>query len=643
MKFADKPAFKTLLVLVAAILTILFVSVTGGSSASADTDGPTYAYGNSSLVIDVDENKVLHVKENLRVGFLQSVAGLRRRIPAKTASYKNSNGKAVKSGSFLASISNVSASVKRKDAQTWETAQTDFAKNGTDYYLSIDNPNGRFDVWEQGHDERQYDFILEYDYSFSDDGAGDNAFAINFFDEVDPLWFYYDGDENNVARLSVTVNMPKEFDGTLAGVFFGKTDVSESAELACNGKTVTASVAFKDINGYSLRIPLSDGYFDTHVTYYPFYWWFVGLVGVIIIIELIMTYVYRGRKPVCPVEVTPPVVNPLHYSAYWHGYPQRKDVSTIILRWARMGCIKITKDGKRDLILTKLKPLPEECTVAEEQYFNELFRYGDKFYSRETRGRENRARKNGIRYKVNALIEESEKPTPFVPQVERTKMYVDILSVMSLAVVFTYFILLCKDWIWLTVLVPFLFAAFLPLIKLFPLSGEMRKLKQISIPLFRGISFVALFGLFPFWFLLYILFATQYMPQYDYIHLTVISIALVAVSFFILPKFIKKRTKEANELYGKMLGFKRFIQLVKLPQMELILQENPDYYYDVLPYCMVMGLSKKLDRQMSNLNVAVPDWADGFSPAKFAEELFYSVKHAIVTRKKKDKKSTRRL
>lgn len=643
MKFADKTAVKTLLVLFAVVLIILFVSLTGGGSALADTDGPSYAYGNSSMVIDVDENKVLHVKENLKVGFLHSVSGLTRRIPAKTASYKNGNGRAVKSGSFLASINNVSASVKRSDAESWETAQTDFGKNGTDYYLSIDNPNGRFDVWEKGHDERQYEIILEYDYSLSEDAAGNNAFAITFFDEVDPLWFYYGGDKQNIARLNVTVNMPKEFDGTLAGVYFGNTDVSENATLSCNGKTVTASVAFKDINGYSLRIPLYDGYFNTHVTYYPFYWWFVGLVGVIIIIELIMTYIYRGRKPVCPVEVTPPVVNPLHYSAYWHGYPLRKDVSTVILRWAQMGCIKITKDGKKDLILTKLKPLPEECTFAEEQYFNELFRFEDKFYSRETRGWANRARKSGIRYKVSALVEESEKPTPFVPQVERTKMFVDILSIMSLAVVFTYFILLCKDWIWLTVLFPFLFSAFVPLVKLFPVSGQFRSLKQTDIALFRGISLISLFILIPFGFLLYILFVTQYMPQYDYIHLTLISIALVFVSFFILPKFIKKRTEEANALYGKMLGFKRFIQLAKLPQMELILQENPNYYYDVLPYCMVMGLSKKLDRQISYLNVAVPDWADGFSPAKFAEEMFYSVRHAIITRRKKDKKSTRRI
>ena len=118
--------------------------------------------------------------------------------------------------------------------------------------------------------------------------------------------------------------------------------------------------------------------------------------------------------------------------------------------------------------------------------------------------------------------------------------------------------------------------------------------------------------------------------------MTVISLIWALFGFFILPEFIKKRTDGAQKLYGRMLGFKRFIRLADLPRMELLLKDNPDYFYDVLPYCMVMGLSKKIDNQMQYLGVAVPDWADGFNPANFAQELFYSVTHAIIVSRKKN-------
>jgi len=633
---ALKIAFIVILLFAVFAISSFFFS---RGTAKADDDGsPAYAYGNSSLEIDVNENKVLHVKENLKVGFLRSVSSITRRIPAKTRSYKNRNGKTVRSGSFLAGISNPSATVKRADAGIEKIAETSFNKNGTDYYLSVGNPDGRFDIWEKGHDERQYEIVLEYDYDLSDDGAGKNAFALTFFDEVNPKWFYYGDDKTNVAKLNVTVNMPKPFDGGLSKVYFGSENATDRSALQYTENSVSFSVPFNDINRNSLRIPLSDGYFDTKVTYYPVYWLFAGFVGVLILACIILTVIYRGRKLVAPVEVMPPVVNPLHYSAYWHGYPQRKDVCTIVLRWAQLGCITIEKDGKRDLILEKLKPLPDESTGAEKRYFNELFRYGDKFYSRETRGFKNRRRKNELRYKVNELVEESEKPTPFVPAVERAKVIVNLLSLFTLAVMFTYFITLSNDWIWIAAVFIYVGFAFIPLIKLSSEFREMRNLKQSDTRLFRGISLLSLTILIPFAFFCYILFTAQYMSQYDYIHATAISIVWVFISFAVLPEFIKKRNEEAQKLYGRMLGFKRFILLADLPRMEMLLKDNPDYFYDVLPYCMVMGLSGKIDREMRYLQVAVPDWAVGFNPAYFAEELFYSVKHAVIVRKKRDKR-----
>lgn len=632
-----KNKLKVILIVALCFIAILLSVTLSGGRASADSDdSPAYAYDKSSIEIDVNENKILHVKENLNVGFVRSVKHISRRIPAKTASYKNKNGKLVKGSSFLAKLSNISATITDESSKKSYDAETDYDKNGTCYYLRIYNPDGKFALWDET-DKKKYQITLEYDLDLSDDAAGANSLVFNFFDEYDPLWFYYDDDCSNFAKLTVTVNMPKSFDDKLAGVYYDKTDVSGSSGLGIDGNAVTFSVPIKNTSGYSLRMLLDDGYFITEVTYYPFYWIFFGAIAVLIAICLGATFAMRGRKPVCPVEIEPPVVNPMHYSAYWHGYPHRKDVSTIILHWARLGCIRISKDGKKDLVLTKLKPLPEDCSNAEKRYFNCLFKYGDEFHSKQTRGFQNYRRKNEIREKVADLIEESEKPTPFVAGVEWTRMFLLVICVIIVAVLFAYFMTLSGDWIFMIALSMFLFIGIVPLVKLSPSLREVDKMKQRNPRYYKLMRILSLGAFIPFIIFFWIFVTTQYMGVYDYAGLTFIVIGWVLACLYVLPLFLKKRTEEAQKLYGRMLGFAQFIRLAKVPEMERILKDNPDYYYDVLPYCMIMGLSKKLDRQMRDLQVAVPDWAEGFDAQYFAEELFYTVKHAVITRKKRDK------
>ncbi len=624
---ALKSVFISILLCAALLASAVLFSGLNGETANAESS-ISYAFNDSSVEITVDENKILHVKESLQVGFVKSLSQISRSIPSTVYSYKNRGGKAVKGGKFLAEVKNVTAEVDGA------TAQVNIEKNSANYKLAVTNPDGDFKLWNEAEAERFYNVALEYDYDLSDDGAGKSAFAFTAID-YEPYWFYHNGDRNDIAKLTVTVNMPKALDGAHAKVYSENNDISESAGLEVNGNSLTYTVTFKDIDEKQLRIALDDNYFLTHVTFYPMYWLFAGLVLIIMLICIILTVIFRGKRPLSPVEVEPPVINPMHYSAYWNGYPQRKDVATIILYWARLGCIKITKDGKKDLILTKLKPLPDNCNFAEKQYFNELFRYGAVYRSKDTRGFKNRIRKDRLRFAVNALVEESEKPTPFVPQVERTKKFVNILAVIGIAAMFIYFIMLNADIGSMLGIPLFLGLSLIFIVKLSPIFSGLDNLKQRNAARFLKVVSVMLFALVPVGLFIGAMLYMVYMPQYDYFHFTEISVAWLAICILVLPAFIKRRTDGAQKLYGRMLGFKRFIQLADLPKMELLLKDNPDYFYDVLPYCMVMGLSEKIDNQMQYLGVAVPDWADGFNPAKFAQELFYSVDHAIIVSRKK--------
>ena len=55
--------------------------------------------------------------------------------------------------------------------------------------------------------------------------------------------------------------------------------------------------------------------------------------------------------------------------------------------------------------------------------------------------------------------------------------------------------------------------------------------------------------------------------------------------------FMTQRTKSSIELMGKILGLKNFIEKAELNRINILVEENPNYFYNILPYAYVMGLT----------------------------------------------------
>jgi uncharacterized membrane protein YgcG len=72
------------------------------------------------------------------------------------------------------------------------------------------------------------------------------------------------------------------------------------------------------------------------------------------------------------------------------------------------------------------------------------------------------------------------------------------------------------------------------------------------------------------------------------------------------------------EMMGKLLGFKRFIETARMPQLEMLIDENPEYYYDVLPYAMVFGLTEHWAKQFENMKITEPNWYTGYDNTMFS-------------------------
>ena len=56
---------------------------------------------------------------------------------------------------------------------------------------------------------------------------------------------------------------------------------------------------------------------------------------------------------------------------------------------------------------------------------------------------------------------------------------------------------------------------------------------------------------------------------------------------------IAQPTEYRLEMAGRLLGLRKFIEESELPRIRALAAENPEYFYDVLPYASVFGLEEE--------------------------------------------------
>ncbi|MBR2341788.1 MAG: DUF2207 domain-containing protein [Clostridia bacterium] len=69
------------------------------------------------------------------------------------------------------------------------------------------------------------------------------------------------------------------------------------------------------------------------------------------------------------------------------------------------------------------------------------------------------------------------------------------------------------------------------------------------------------------------------------------------------------RTEEYNRTLGDILGFKDFIKVTEEDKIKFMLEENPELYYDILPYAQVLDVTDEWEDKFKNITLQPPQWA----------------------------------
>ena len=93
------------------------------------------------------------------------------------------------------------------------------------------------------------------------------------------------------------------------------------------------------------------------------------------------------------------------------------------------------------------------------------------------------------------------------------------------------------------------------------------------------------------------------------------SAAVRVAAFF--TSIMSRRTEYGDRILEKVLGFREFIETAEKEKLEMMFESNPSYFYNILPYAMVLGLSAKWSAHFEGLAISPPVWYRGYHYDRF--------------------------
>ena len=64
---------------------------------------------------------------------------------------------------------------------------------------------------------------------------------------------------------------------------------------------------------------------------------------------------------------------------------------------------------------------------------------------------------------------------------------------------------------------------------------------------------------------------------------------------------MKRKTVYGELITARVKGFRHFLATAEKPKLEALVAENPNYFYNILPYTYAMNISKKWIRKFENI------------------------------------------
>lgn len=437
----------------------------------------------------------------------------------------------------------------------------------------------------------------------------------NYHDNKDEFYHNIIGTSWGVPinKVKFRITMPENFDKNKAGLSIGKygTKGFEDGAVFRMDDNVVSGETFRVLQpneGITFRTELPKGYFNKYTDYGCYI-----LLGLIILCTLVTFFIWLryGKEdiviPILSFEPPEEIKNVLEAEIYYSEHASSKGIAGLLIELAHKGFLKIEDtesdyDSHINFTITKLKDFDsyDEKKSIPQGLKNENLSTGDKF-----RDFNSFAQTYSIEQEfMNALFENKDSITDADLKSSNTfykhcykilentvttvskRMYTQISLSKSLN--------FCVNFCIMIILACFLlFTNGIQYSQVFILNSHVNWAAVIFICLMLSSAWARKIG-----FILFITIAFNIVAFYNAQILTFEYWTQILFCLFCLVVAINcasnlpKKNKNACYALGKLIGLKKYIQTAEKHELELLVKENPELFYNILPYAYVLGVSK---------------------------------------------------
>ena len=456
-------------------------------------------------------------------------------------------------------------------------------------------------------------YTIKYTYNLGKDPVSD----------YDELYYNIIGNEWDtvIGNVTFSITMPKEFDSSKLGFSSGSQGSLDNSKVkyTVNDNTISGSYdgILNEGESLTVRCELPEGYFvDAGLVVNSNIYLMFIIPIVALIISFLLWFIFgRDNRVVETVEFYPPEgFNSLEVGFLYKGKANSQDVTSLLVYLANKGYIKISDNNDESLFskadgfkITKLKDydgndanerlflggLFKDTAVEGEATKDDLY---DNFYA--------------TTHKILSNINNKENKNKIFEK-KASKKSIIIILLMLVSVITTIAIpTLEYAGAGEVAMTLFICAFYIP----FYAVGIFAKIPLLFRIFWLGFT---IFHSSVFFSTLPIKDAITSEPIYL---IGVIVGILCLIGMIICFKIMPKRTPYGNEILGKIRGFKNFLETAEKDKLESMVLSNPTYFYDILPFTYVLGVSDKWIKKFETINMQAPSWYDShtaFSVATF--------------------------
>lgn len=427
--------------------------------------------------------------------------------------------------------------------------------------------------------------------------------------------FYYNIIGTNsiltIKNISFSVAFPEEVSEKDLFIYTGKAGSSNLLEnYTVGGNIVTGSIdKLGPTEGVTIRAIFEDDYFlkDFVVSWQSIICVVIAIISVSLSIVFIVKYKER-KKLLIPVEVIAPEGLYPAMAEYLTSYKcSSKSLIATLLYLGERGYIRLNqikvKAGeqktlvklidKEDFEIIKIKDIRDDEPKSVIALYNALFKSGDKlllnnldseFYS------SCNAILTAENYKEKSKLYKNEEKK----KVENIKTIAIILSIalniFTLLVSFSY--------LEFSTMIYIIHCVFMGIV--FIVAIIVGRLSKNSTPYVIGIAISLLVATI-------LLYTSAGFKIVDSAYLVLVANIIFIISVVLLcgePKY----KRSTLEMKGRVLGFKNFINKCEVKQIEMFVNETPEYFYKVLPYAYVFGLTNEWIGKFDKISKGLASW-----------------------------------